>query len=119
MSRAAPARRAAAEAPRLDPACPRNDDCQMRQTLALESIAERLGSVEAGLNRIEPAITQAGLVFGRWERLCVWVRAKTPKHGWWVVLLLWIVSNFVSPELKTAIQNATAVMLNNYAAGGG
>lgn len=113
MSRA-PARRAAAG----EAHCPRNDDCQMRQTVALEAIAERLGAVEAGMGRIEPAITAAGQVFTRWERMCVWVRTKTPRHGWWVIGLVWIVSNFVSPELKSAIQNVLAMWLNSYAVGG-
>lgn len=110
MSRA-PARRPAAAAP-AEPHCPRNDDCQMRSTVALESIA-------AGLEQAMPAIKAAGQVFGRWESMCVWVRAKTPKHGWWLLLALWVFSNFVSPELKTAINEWMAVLIRQAAAGSG
>ena len=112
MSRA-PARRPSSpsQAPAPGDQCPRNDDCQMRSTLALESIA-------AGLEAAMPSIKAAGAVFARWERACVWVRTRAPKHGWWVVPVLWLVSNFVSPELKVAIQNALTVVLNNFAAGG-
>lgn len=123
MSRA-PARRPLAPPERAD-ICPRNDDCRRQQAEAQTRIADHLDALfgppgagpdeEGWLTKVLKAI---GAVFARWERLCVWVRAKTPKHGWWVVLVAWIVSNFVSPELKVAIQNVVATWLNSYAAGG-
>lgn len=109
-----------------DPRCPRNDDCQRQAAEAQTRIADHLDALfgppgggpeqEGWLTKVLKAI---GAVFARWESMCVWVRAKTPKHGWWLLIVVWAFTNLGSPELKAAINEWAAVMIRQMAAGGG
>lgn len=117
MSRA-PVRRPAA-APIEPTTCPRNDECQREMARAASRIADAMEAGLAEYDAMKPQLKAVGAVFERWEKMCVWVRAKTPKHGWWLLIVLWGFTNLGSPELKAALNEWMAVLIRQAMAGGG
>lgn len=107
MSRT-PARRAVAPPPAAG--CPRNDDCQMRSTEALESIA-------ASLISLTPAANTVHDLADRLERLCVFLRKKGP----WLLASAPLVASIVGaviPELGPWVKAIAAAFAAQAGAGG-
>lgn len=113
MSRAAmPARtgprRAAAPAPELDPACPRNDECQREQARALSRLADVAEAAHAELLMLKPTLEALGEIAGKWLRFCLFVRKWFPRLWVFLPILAGVLFRGGNEATDALIRAATA-----------